>query len=713
MSVKVIKIHSETTIQIEFQWHFFNLKGSLVKIAGLLPGPTNKQKENIEAISTLLLNKYIDIEKEIYITGNILTAFVKYKGKLVQQYFPERCLPEESFIRWDSPGEKEIIKKVTGGIPVHWENPIKMMDPSTDPFFRNIPYPVKRWEKDYDRLKTLADKLFSDTHFNKNELNRWFDKLIFDPRREAATIFEGERGIGKSWFISKKLMDLPEDQYHVIIIDLRFVVTDVHLTDALHFEFGLFFNYYLKNLIWLYPEFKNIYGLSFDPSDPKIYAEMINKNNSLDIFQKNLYRFNYYTYPNSPTLIIAFDNIDQFTESEQGVVLDYCRRLAGGKAGINIIFTIRPQTATIKDRISNYFGDSNIKYVHIKCANIYDIITKRLIYNRKGEERSLDSLIPGTNISWNEVLKIYRRSDNYWGLAGFIRTLCSTSSLIDRPVLEYSFEYHSIDYGNDYKNKLDIRYYLSLFRRVLRSDCLDNFLNIDKLYYGIHALMIRDEGRMEEAESYLFNLFDNEEPLISGNALIRYRVLEYFKTIQTLDITFDQYFDALGCGADNARKVVEMFVKAGLIEISYKRENEIQIPDYGVLTVPGERHYEIVTNLWYIICIKTGMNIYSKCILYNHEAIEKAKEFIKDEKLLKYYGNHGWVSENDFINFLADQENLEDFRIGEFEKNNPDLAEKLSRIFQYLSRPSINIYYSYYEQLTYWRNKQEKRWEKR
>jgi hypothetical protein len=126
-----------------------------------------------------------------------------------------------------------------------------------------------------------------------------------------------------------------------------------------------------------------------------------------------------------------------------------------------------------------------------------------------------------------------------------------------------------------------------------------------------------------------------------------------------------------------------------------------------MLTIPGERHFEIVTDLWYIICIKTGMNIYEHLILYRDEARNCASEFIRSKDTLDYYSTHGWVSEENFFGFIARQELLESERIALFVRENPDRAVLIKNLTTYLSSPSENMVEGYRNQLEWWRRARE------
>jgi hypothetical protein len=704
MKAKVDKILTELVIRLDRKWQFHGLSGNKVKIKGLIPSSRNKQKESTSQLSDLILGKEIEVYQALFVSGGTLSAIVKYNNIFIQNYFEERKVSIPPTSRLVHPEESRKLTRVLGGIPdSHWKNPIANLELNLAPFLGNISYPTKVWEKDYDELKKVSDALYSNSHHNKSEIDRWFSKFLTDKRREAPVLIVGEVGIGKSWLLSNKLMSLPQEKYHVVIIDLRNNQKGNVLLDSLNLELNEYLNYYIKDLSWIYPDFMSIFGEDFDPTNQGQKQLMQQAAAQLPLWEKNRRRLRYYSQPGSPDLIIAFDNIDHYTVEEQENVVELCRQIYGSKCGIRAIFAIRPTTMTLKNRLEIFFGDQLSKSIHLRSPNIYEVLTKRLTTNYKGDTWDINDNIPNINMSWSKLLSIYRTSDNAWGLAGFIRSLCTTISTTPADSEASISPYIIAEHEQEVHTKYDLRHYLRLFRRVIRSDWLQDLENIKQTYFGIQALMLRGDEPMSESESYLFNLFDNEEPLYPGNALIRYRVLEYCVTLQDRsEEVFNNYFMSLGYDTTMVCQVVKMFESAGLIETTYHDETK-KMPKKSVLTIPGRRHLEIVTNLWYIICAKTGMYIYDDFILYNHEAIEQAKEYVRSERTLDYYGKHGWVPEDKLISYLAHEETLEEIRVGEFQQMHTEWAGQVSNWLKDKSYPSTNIYYSYNVQIHNWR----------
>jgi hypothetical protein len=66
MEAKVIRILTETIIQLDTQWSHFNHRGALVKIIGLIPGESGREAEDKKALEDLVLNKKVEIAKQYY-----------------------------------------------------------------------------------------------------------------------------------------------------------------------------------------------------------------------------------------------------------------------------------------------------------------------------------------------------------------------------------------------------------------------------------------------------------------------------------------------------------------------------------------------------------------------------------------------------------------------------------------------------------------------
>ena len=705
MRAIVNEVISELVIELDQRWTFHDMQGSRVKINGILPGAKSERSKNRTLLTNLIKGKLIIIEEFFFVSDDTVVAFISYNGKLIQDHFPDRKIPTIDPSRWIEPDESELIEKVFGGIPTSRKNPLQKLALHDSAFWDNLNYPTKYWDKNYEQNRKLADSLYSDTHGNKEELDRWFEMLLTNPRREAPLLLHGDVGIGKSWWIAYKLMHLtPAGAYHPILIDLRYCRRGKNLEESIEAELNDFLNYYIRDLSWMYPDYLPHYGKDFDPHNPGIIDAMRKQALGLSPSELLQKRLRFYNNPDAPELIVVFDNIDHFKEEEQTVVIDICARLIGNAAGVKVVIVIRPTTRLKTSRSGAFFGEALTLPVKILSPEVFDVIYQRITHNYKGDVLNPNKKIPSTHLTLVKILEIYRKSDHVWGLAGFVRELCTTEKI--RP--ENSITKTEKD-RSTYQCSYDVRHYLKLFRRILRSDCLSELENIGNTYYGIHSLLLRDKEPMSGTDAYLFNLFDNENPEMRGNALIRYRVLEYCKLFKDLGDVFKMYFQALGCGVEVALSVLDLFDDANLIDIETIEDVEgNKIPIRAKLTIPGKRHLEVVTNLWYIISIKTGMHIYKNLILWGEKALLKASQFVSSDERLTYYAEHGWVSEENFIDFLGMQELLETRRIGVFQESHPEWKKQVANMAGKMSSPAENVYYSYHTQIKYWQSYRRK-----
>ena len=682
MRATVRKVISDLTIEIDPPWTFQKMTGNRVRIAGLAPAERDRIQQCKEDLQRLIGGKLVSITDFLFVSGSSLYAVVYYDQKPIQQSFLDRMIPSLDPSRWIEPEEKKLASKVFGGIPVSWSNPLASMPPEQAPFLDNTRYPSKIWAKSYEEERKLVEVLYSDSHYNKLELDKAFHRFLSTLQKEAPLVVVGEVGTGKSWWLCRTLMNLDPKKYHVIVVDLRYTLRMEDLQKSIALEIDDFLLHLLPDLSWLYPDFEAIYkGRDFNPEDPIIKKQLEEAALDIkDVYERVKKKLRYYDRPEVPELIVAFDNIDHFNEEELSIVADTCRRIVGYSSGVRSIITMRPTTRLPKSRAGLFFGDAGPANARVifKSPDVYHMLQRRLSISDTGTKLNLRRRIGDTYISWEE--------------------LCCSETLPQDAKGRFS-EAKSTAAGVSY----DLRHYLKLFRRILHSDVLGSLMNIGNIYYGIHALLLAGKDPMSDADSYLFNLFDNEKPTRRGNALVRYRVLEYCKLFNDLGEVFDFYFRALGCEVESARHLLDLFRDAGLTHISYK-EDEMgnKMPSEAILTVAGQRHFDIVTNLWYIICIKTGMNIFADLVLRGEDAKSKASEFVKSDKILDYYAEHGWVSEEDFIEFLGLQEVLEYKRIGDFQASHPEWKDVVANMVAKISSPAANIYWSYNLQKKYW-----------
>lgn len=697
MKAKVSEVLSDNIIRLDSRWRFHDLRGGKVKIAGLLPCQLKDRKTCQLALQKKLENQVVQLIEYLHVSGDLLHARVNLRDRPVQDLFPERRIPDLEPSRWSEPEEHRPIERILGGIPETWSNPLATLDPDRAPFWGSLRYPVRIWDKDFEREKKLADRLYSDSHQNRSELNRWFQVFLSSPQREAPLIVRGHVGVGKSWWIARQLSRLPKDKYDVALIDLRFKRRDDRLESEIDLTLDDYLNHYHTDLSWIYPEFKSVYGQDFNPDEPSQRQLIRERALSLTLEERNRLRLRSYARPRAKDFIIAFDNIDHFNEDEVSTILDRCRRVIGESAGVRVIVTCRPLTRLPKSRRGVAVGDVITRPVLLRSPDLDDVVLKRMSVNSRGEGLNLDTELPRSKWTLKGIFRAYKNSNKRFGTAELLRTMCCTEHAPAEDKEGGSRRPEQSTY--------DLRHFIKLFRRIVRSDVLTGFQHLGSLYYALHALLLRPGESMMEGEAYLFNLFDNERPDQRGNALARYRVLEYCKLFHDLGDLFDIYFRALGIGANTARQILDMFEDAGLIDVGFVETIEgKKVPVHGELSVPGRRHFELVTNLWYLICIKTGMNIYKNYILYGDKARRAASDFVTNDATLDVYASHGWVSETKLIEFIGNENVLEGRRIGEFQAQHEEFRRQIASMVSLRSNPAANLHYDVQEQLAYWKN---------
>ena len=165
MKRKVIRVVSELVVQLDERWAFHGLRGSRIRIMGLLPGTKADRQAHKQKLEALLLNTVIEIDQCLYVSDDTLCATVKLDGKPLQHHLPERAIPAFEPSRWVDEEETRILSPVHGGIPALWSNPVASLSPDDSPFFGNVNYPTNFWERGYDDELRLVRRLYSDTHY--------------------------------------------------------------------------------------------------------------------------------------------------------------------------------------------------------------------------------------------------------------------------------------------------------------------------------------------------------------------------------------------------------------------------------------------------------------------------------------------------------------------------------------------------------------------
>lgn len=707
MNTRVLAVLGDSAIRIQNGWEFHGVRGDVVHVVGLNPSLRKDLPTATEELRTLLQGKVVNIAERWYVKGHQLVAVVTLEGKEVADYLPARKARTLEPSRKFDPGDTAPLVNVSGGLPRMWDNPIIDLPPNKAPFFNEVFYPTKWWEPAYDRQRRIVDRLYVD-HTNLNPRNLQKIATFTETPGQSAMIISGECGSGKTWFTIKQFIDGRPADSDFAYIDLRGRPTGAELKEGIHRELGAFLDEFINQKLdvltalrfYLEPIVKPLFPQKeYDVSRLPVQEAMREAYKALAYPLPNIVRYNeirlgYYDHAGK-TIYLIIDNVDNYDQDEQLVVYQEIIRCFHGHSGVKLIVPLRPSSRLMTERLREGLDFMPI-FLEMKSPDVAELLAHRVTISINGTKIDPKTEIDNAGINWSTLIKRYINSDS----ALLIRDLCSYDSGLS--------EVGEDERANLKKTVYDCRHYVRLFRRLLFSDVLMDLSNICSEYFAIHALLLRPSEPFTSESSFLYNLFDNEDPELIGNALIRYRVLEYFHNNQDYAGLFDMYFRALGSGPRVARKLTEAFVNAGLLfpMVEIDRGKEIWT---GVrVTYAGRRHLALTRNLWYGICVKTGMHVERQMVKLGEEARTLASKYVTASKVLDFYAEHGWVSDEDFIRFLWKQEALEAHRIGHYQSQNPGELSALKGLLEHLTSPGDILSQDYAFQIDRWEKKKEK-----
>lgn len=709
MKTTVEKILTPCIIQVSDAWQFHGVSGTVIRMVGIRGVPQAERVNTVSEMGKILLGKQVAIVEKWFVQGRILHAIIHFQEKPISELFPDRRTYAIEPSRKLSPYDQIPLLRVSGGLPSSWQNPLsRAMDLDTVPYFGEVQSPTKEWNPDYNEQKTLADALYCHERDGIDNQEARF-RLFFESPTTTTLVIFGHCGIGKTWFAIHNIVEHRPKNTDFAYIDLRGRPKGAELSIAIHRELGRFLDQYINNspdpiaalAHYLVPIVRPLFrGKDFDakgkPEREKMeeaYLKIASDPSNLADY--NDVRLGYYDN-SGKKLFVVVDNVDNYTEDEQLTVFEYVKRTLLGHEGVRVIIPLRPTSRVFINRLEQA-SDIIFMTTDLTSPSVEHLLKRRLSRSIHGKALDLNAKLPGTEKSWSKLLYEYLKSDS----ASLLRDLCSIET--DIPPMNYRYRTFI---GN---RRYDCRHYIRLFRRLLTSNVIDDFENINSEYYAVHALMLRPGEPMEPQSAFLINLFDNDLPDKPGNALVRYRVLEYFHNNADSGALFNAYFRALGPGLSVVRAVTDLFITGGFLvpEFVVDPNTGKQIECAVSISWAGRRHFAVVRNLWYGICVKTGMHVEPGMIKRGDEAKQAAWEEVGVESrcLLDFYAGHGWVSDKDFIEFLFKQEDLESRRIGEIQADSPEHLQVIAGLVEGRSSPAEILREMYGEQLYYWRKK--------
>jgi len=706
----VNKVLTPCIIQLKNPWSFYGVEGYNVFLVGIRSVPDEEKGITIRDMESILVGEKIELAEQWLIRGRTLHAIVNYQHKPIWKTFPKRRTYFIEPSRKLNPYDHVDLVRVSGGLPSMWINPLPNLELRDDiPHFEDVYYPTKWWLPNFSGELGIVRRLYCKERNNKSALDRQFNRFFYNQTKSVLNVF-GECGIGKSWYVIHQVMEDRPPNSDYAYIDLRGRPMGPELAHSIHRELGEFLDQYINKDLdpikalahYLIPIALTYFDRDkFDPDGFPERQKMKEALSRIALDPKYLTDYNdirLKSYENlNKKLFIIIDNVDNYSIEDQETVFDCITRILSGRTGVNLIIPLRPTSVYMVNRLQQTL-DKITTNMFLYSPKIRQVLNRRFSCNSKGNAIDLSKKLSLSKLSLQELLDKYFESEP----AGFLMDLCSNEQEIPSGL-------YAKDWQN--QNKYDCRHYIRLFRRLITSDIIEDFENITKEYYAVHALMLKPGEPLQPQSAYLLNLFDNENPESPGNALIRYRVLEYFHTNTDIREFFDLYFRAIGAGMSITRDVVDLFIGAGLLIPNQMIDMTTNRPIVSSVSIScaGRAHYSIIKNIWYGICVKTGMHFEPNMIKRKEEAINAAQKeiYVTNPRLLKFYGDHGWISDNDFIAFLYKQQDLESRRIGEFEANEPNVLPQIAANLSNLSSPGDILSVVYGAQFESWQRKGE------
>jgi hypothetical protein len=526
---------------------------------------------------------------------------------------------------------------------VNWRNPLKDFEPL--PYLSGPKFPVERGgPADKKALATLMR--FFTTERTAGEIDaRAFQQFLKNPGKPVFVIW-GDIGIGKTCFVRYQLHRAyteEPDKIRYEIVDMLHAskstaqaILEQHITIAIEHYLSDTFGSVERGLR-PYAELraKRRYGQDGTAQEINLEAKRIaNEIQSYAGQQKMDALLSAIENVEGPNLFIAVDNLDRATDDEQNWLTDLIARMLQN-VRIYIIFPLRSSSGILLDE-GKVLGMFPKQEMHLSAVNFRAMLIPRFNMSEPGTDiRELriplglkDSSETST---FPQLLESFLASD----ASTFVMDLAGTNS----------------------------RQFLDFVHRVMYSNQLDSVRNIARPEYCVAALLMHDAGSFTPELSYLVNLFDDDNPDQPGNALIRFRVLEFFKnskSIRPSERLFTDYFDRLGYISQRLKLVIALFVGARLLKTAPVMTAE-QIVATDLAKIPSIERVEANVNQyfdkllrspWYFICAKRGIHISEHLITQLEDGTENVPDsnfvrFLKEEedeerrRITYFIGKHG------------------------------------------------------------------------
>lgn len=547
--------------------------------------------------------------------------------------------------------------------PVGWDNPIKEVSHLlylSDEIFPHDP----RLTSYKDSLSILRAFYSSDRQQHSADVQRL--RNFLRAPNEQIFIIEGPVGVGKSWFIRYNLeiehlesAGENKERFHWGIIDLLRAAPD-NAGEEIYKQICPIIEHYLtKNFFSPYNALKQFASEKYrlrlglekiQEHAPRIAAgatKLVERWTSLEEGKEYArILLDSLEFLDGPMLFIIIDNVDRISDSDQERLIAIVQRVLRN-ARIRLIVTIRDTTPLLSDRFRG-LNEVRHRQMTLSQLNIQSMLEPRFKVSRAGED-----------------IATYRIVDANHGKTYTFSQICD--AIFDS---QTGFMLKVLSGGN-------CRVALHMARRLIESNQLKALRNITNPQYAIAALMLSDDS-LPDPSACILNLFDNKEKGERGNALIRYRVLELFLNENKLDLNSQrtkEYFARLGYTQERVKSVVERFMMASVVYSlgGHTPESLLKagLDNIGfiVLTETGESYYTFLLNqLWYYIICKKDV----------------ARNMPSTRQSYDVNGNYYYITDTNFIEYLRDEERLENDRAQAWDKGHGPKFRGLN-----LAKPSI------------------------
>jgi len=519
----------------------------------------------------------------------------------------------------------DITRKLT------WRNPLSDFTPR--PYLESPVFPNARGSEEDRRAGEILRRFYTAERAHGEDDAPKLRNFIRNPENHVFVIW-GDIGIGKSWFVRYQLASLMRESKGAIyygVIDMLRASTQDARQQLEHQIIEVLEDYFKNTLGGLnkglkpYADFKasKTYG---DRESDEFQAEstrILHESLALKNSERANCLLDAIEVADGPPLYIAMDNLDHAVGEDQHLLTDLvARRLRNAK--IYMIFSLRASSRILLDdaKILGFFEKSEM---HLSAVNFSSMLRPRFMLAKNGEDLRHIRLPLGNregddSVSFPELLEMFLGSE-----AGeFVLDLAGTNS----------------------------RKLLNFVSRLLYSNQLGGVRNIAEPESCIATLLMLDQARFDPELSYILNLFDNNEPNVPGNALIRFRVLEFLNQsgeISLQERRVSDYFKSLGYLPETrVKEVIATFVGAGLAQTNPPRTADNirespfnQIGKISLVKSNAAQYSEkLLKSPWYFICVKSDTCVPESVIRTDEDGLE-------------------FVTDTDFVDFLKYEEDEE------------------------------------------------------